>query len=311
MKYKTKYNFILSFMLVVITLTATMFFCWPKFNQVESEKAPTDVLEEVENDEVNTAGSTLKKVNFNNFKTALTYACNYMKSVTGYKSYTYGKFGLNVKNLVNIEQSIQLESEVNNKNKSSHTTLCIYGDGKIKNNSAYEFAKIGDEVSMRKSSDRVDDEFDYTDEEVKRQTLEEFKSEWSILPEEALTKFSASRVTNGIMTQSKGTYQLTFTLESGDFIRDNVIFVKRFFENSEISKQINPSFRSVGVVMTLDSYGRPKTIEYSVDFYNLSLYGVGIPLSRLTGEVSYTQRLFAYGQNITVNNLPDPPKPEE
>ena len=38
MEYKKKYNFIVCFMLFVITLSATMFFFLPKMKDVESEK---------------------------------------------------------------------------------------------------------------------------------------------------------------------------------------------------------------------------------------------------------------------------------
>lgn len=273
MKYKKRYNFILCFMLVVITLSATMFFCLPKLNQVESEKTFDEIIAD-EEDEKNSETSTLKKVKFTNFNTALRHAYNFLNTTTGYKTYNYGKFSLNVKNLVNIEQSIKIETAINNKNKTSHTTVCTYGDGKIKNNTGFEFAKVGDEISMRKSQDRVDGDFDYNNKEVKRYSIDDYRGEWNIMPEDAFTKFSISRVLGGIITKNGNTYKLSFTLERGEIVNDSIVFVKRFFENSKNAQNINPSFYGVSVEMTLDIYGRPKEIQYTAKFYDLSLYGV-------------------------------------
>ena len=294
-------------MLIVITILATLFFCLPKFNNVESEKTPDQVVVEQEKDEVSDV-SSLTKVRFNNFNTALKHAYNYLENTAGYKSYNYGKFSLNVKNLVNIEQTIKIFTEINNKNNTSHAIVCTYGDGKIKNDIGFEFSKVGDEVSMRRSIQRVEGGFNYENKKVTRYSIEDYKKEWNIFPEDAFTKFDITRVLNGNMTKNQNTYKLTFTLEVGQIIDDSIIFVKRFFDNSDNAQNINPSFYGVSIEMILDEYGRPKTIQYTTNFYDLSLYGVGIPLSGLTGGMTYTQQIYGYGQSIQINSLPDPVK---
>lgn len=289
-------------MLLVIILSATFFFCYPKFNRVESEKNQ----DLIDFDDKDNASETLpedNKVIFNTFNTALKHAYNYLENTNGYKTYSYGKFSLNIKNLVNIEQTIKITTEINNKNKTSHATVCTYGDGKIKNNTGFEFAKVGDEVTVRKSHDRIDGGFDYENKEVTAYSMKEYLDEWNILPENAFTKFSLSKVLNGNRTKNGNQYVLTFTLERGEIINDSVVFVKRFFDNSENSKQINPSFTNVSVELTLDEYGRPIKAKYNTDFYDLNLYGVGIPLSGLSGKVSYTQQFYAYGQKIQIDRI--------
>ncbi len=304
MRYTKRYNFFVFFLLLVIISSATFFFCYPQFNRVESEKNP-DILdfEQEENKPQNPPEDS--KVTFNNFNTALRHAYGYLNNTKSYKTFTYGKFSLNIKNLVNIEQAIKIATEVNNKEKSSHTTVCTYGDGKIKNDTGFEFAKVGDEVTVRKSKDRIDGGFDYENKDVTAYSMKDYLSEWNILPENAFTHFSLSRVLNGNMTKNGKQYVLNFTLEQGEIVDDSVIFVKRFFDNSENSKQINPKFTSVSIELTLDAYGRPVKAKYSTKFYDLNLYGVGIPLSGLSGTVSYTQQFYAYGQNITIERLPD------
>lgn len=304
MKYKRRYNFIICFMLLVIILSATFFFCYPKFNKVESEKNQ-DLIDFDDKDDEPETPSKDNKVKFNNFNTALKHAYNYLETTTGYKTYSYGKFSLNIKNLVNIEQSIKISTEINNKDKSSHATVCTYGDGKIKNNTGFEFAKVGDEITVRKSNDRIDGGFDYENKDVTAYTMKEYFDEWNTLPENAFTKFSLSKVLNGNMTKNAKQYVLTFTLEQGEIINDSVVFVKRFFDNSENSKQINPSFTNVSIELTLDEYGRPIKAKYSTKFYDLNLYGVGIPLSGLGGTVSYTQQFYGFGQNINIERLPE------
>lgn len=54
----------------------------------------------------------------------------------------------------------------------------------------------------------------------------------------------------------------------------------------------------MSIELTLDEYGRPIKAKYNTDFYDLNLYGVGIPLSGLSGKVSYTQQFYAYGQKF-------------
>ena len=259
-------------------------------------------------DDKDNASETLpedNKVIFNTFNTALKHAYNYLENTNGYKTYSYGKFSLNVKNLVNIEQAIKIVTEVNNKEKSSHATVCTYGDGKIKNNTGFEFAKVGDEVTVRKSRERVEGGFNYENKDVMKYSLQQYLDEWNLLPEKAFTAFSLSKVLNGNRTRNAGQYVLNFTLERGEIINDSVVFVKRFFDNSENSKQINPSFTNVTVQLTLDEYGRPIKAKYSTKFYDLNLYGVGIPLSGLGGTVSYTQQFYGFGQNIQIERLPD------
>ncbi len=303
MEYKKKYNFIVCFMLFVITLSATMFFFLPKMKDVESEKNNeiSDIRQE--EDQAGDNFSTLNEVKFNNFNTALRHAYNYLDNTAGYKSTTYGKFSLNIKNLVNIEQTIRLTSEINNKDNSSRSTVCTYGDGKIKNNTGYEFVKIDDEVMTRKSRDRVEGGFNYEGKEVSTFSTQQFLDEWSILPEEAFTRFPLSKVINGNMTKNAKQYILTFTIDSGEMLKNNIVFVKRFFDNSENSKQINPSFTNMSIELTLDEYGRPIKAKYNTSFYDLNLYGVGIPLSGLTGKVSYTQQFYAYGQKIQIDRI--------
>ena len=242
---------------------------------------------------------------FNNFNTALRHTYGYLNNTKSYKTFTYGKFSLNIKNLVNIEQAIKIATEVNNKENSSHATVCTYGDGKIKNNTGFEFAKVGDEVTVRKSRERVEGGFNYENKDVMKYSLQQYLDEWNLLPEKAFTSFSLSKVLNGNMTRNAGQYVLNFTLERGEIINDSVVFVKRFFDNSENSKQINPSFTNVTVQLTLDEYGRPIKAKYNTKFYNLNLYGVGIPLSGLSGAVSYTQQFYGFGQNINIEKLPE------
>lgn len=305
MEYKKKYNFIVCFMLFVITLSATMFFFLPKMKDVESEKNNeiSDIRQEEDQAEDNS--STLNEVKFNNFNTALRHAYNYLDNTAGYKSYCYGKFSLNIKNLVNIEQTIKTTAEINNKNSTSHVTVCTYGDGKIKNNTGFEFVKIGDQVDMRKSNERISGGFNYDNKDVVRYAMEDYLKEWNIAPEEAFTKISINKIIDGNLTKSGENYKLIFTLEEGELINNTVVFVKRFFDNSENSKRINPSFTNVSVELMLDKYGRPIKAQYSTKFYNLNLYGVGIPLSGLSGAVSYTQQFYGFGQNIQIERLPD------
>lgn len=197
-------------MLFVITLSATMFFFLPKMKDVESEKNNeiSDIRQE--EDQAGDNFSTLNEVKFNNFNTALRHAYNYLDNTAGYKSTTYGKFSLNIKNLVNIEQTIRLTSEINNKDNSSRSTVCTYGDGKIKNNTGYQFVKVEDEIMTRKSRDRVEGGFDYEGKEISTFSTQQFLDEWGILPEEAFTKFSLSKVINGSMTKTQSnTYSLS------------------------------------------------------------------------------------------------------
>lgn len=294
-------------MLVVIVFSATMFFYLPKLKNVESEKSQEQIEIDKEDQQTTPTVSTLTKVKFNNFNTALKHAFNYLDGVAGYKTYSYGKFGLNVKNLVNIEQTIKISSEINNKNDTTHTTVCTYGDGKIKNNLGYEFSVVGNEVAVRKSKDRVDGGFNYENKEVKRyNSIEEYKGEWNVMPEEVFLKFSTSKVLNGNMTKNQNTYKLTFTLERGEIVNGSWKFVRRFFDNSEASQNVKMSFNPISIEMTLDEYGRPTKIQYTTTFYDLNLYDVGIPLSGLTGGMTYIQQFYAYGQNIQINSLPDP-----
>lgn len=292
-------------MLFVITLSATMFFFLPKMKDVESEKNNeiSDIRQDEDQAEDNS--STLNEVKFYNFNTALRHAYNYLDNTAGYKSYCYGKFSLNIKNLVNIEQTIKTTAEINNKNSTSHVTVCTYGDGKIKNNTGFEFVKIGDQVDMRKSNERISGGFNYDNKDVVRYAMEDYLKEWNIAPEEAFTKISINKIIDGNLTKSGENYKLIFTLEEGELINNTVVFVKRFFDNSENSKRINPSFTNVSVELMLDKYGRPITAKYSTKFYNLNLYGVGIPLSGLSGAVSYTQQFYGFGQNIQIERLPD------
>ena len=241
-------------MLLVIILSATFFFCYPKFNRVESEKNQ-DLIDFDDKDNASETLPEENKVIFNTFNTALKHAYNYLENTNGYKTYSYGKFSLNIKNLVNIEQTIKITTEINNKNKTSHATVCTYGDGRIKNNTGFEFAKVGDEVTVRKSHDRIDGGFDYENKEVTAYSMKEYLDEWNILPENAFTKFSLSKVLNGNRTKNGNQYVLTFTLGRGEIVDDSVVFVKRFFDNSENSKRINPSFTNVSVELTLDEYG--------------------------------------------------------
>lgn len=305
MEYKKKYNFIVCFMLFVITLSATMFFFLPKMKDVESEKNNeiSDIRQE--EDQAGDNSSTLNEVKFNNFNTALRHAYNYLDNTAGYKSCCYGKFSLNIKNLVNIEQTIKTTAEINNKNSTSHVTVCTYGDGKIKNNTGFEFVKMGDQVDMRKSNERISGGFNYDNKDVVRYAMEDYLKEWNIAPEEAFTKISINKIIDGNLTKSGENYKLIFTLEEGELINNTVVFVKRFFDNSENSKRINPSFTNVSVELMLDKYGRPIKAKYSTKFYNLNLYGVGIPLSGLSGAVSYTQQFYGFGQNIQIERLPD------
>lgn len=305
MEYKKKYNFIVCFMLFVITLSATMFFFLPKMKDVESEKNNeiSDIRQE--EDQAGDNSSTLNEVEFYYFNTALRHAYNYLDNTAGYKSYCYGKFSLNIKNLVNIEQTIKTTAEINNKNSTSHVTVCTYGDGKIKNNTGFEFVKIGDQVDMRKSNERISGGFNYDNKDVVRYAMEDYLKEWNIAPEEAFTKISINKIIDGNLTKSGENYKLIFTLEEGELINNTVVFVKRFFDNSENSKRINPSFTNVSVELMLDKYGRPIKAQYSTKFYNLNLYGVGIPLSGLSGAVSYTQQFYGFGQNIQIERLPD------
>ncbi len=304
MKYKKRYNFIICFMLLIIVSSATFFFCYPKVNSVESEG--NQELIDINNGNNSNGSENVSeqnKVTFNNFSTAIRHAYNYLEKTDGYKSMTYGKFSLNIKNLVNIEQTIKLTSEINNKDNSSRSTVCTYGDGKIKNNTGYEFVKIDDEVMTRKSRDRVEGGFNYEGKEVSTFSTQQFLDEWSILPEEAFTRFPLSKVINGNMTKNAKQYILTFTIDSGEMLKNNIVFVKRFFDNSENSKQINPSFTNMSIELTLDEYGRPIKAKYNTSFYDLNLYGVGIPLSGLTGKVSYTQQFYAYGQKIQIDRI--------
>lgn len=307
MKYKRRYNFIICFMLFVITLSAVMFFYLPKLGQVDSEKTTNDIILDNEKEETTESSSTLTKVKFNNFTTALNHAFNYLETTAGYRTYSSGKLSLNVKNLLNIEQDIVLSSEINNKNNTSRSKVCTYGDGKIKNDLGYEFTVVGSQVSVRRSKDRVDGGFDYENKDVTRyNSIEEYKNEWNVMPEEVFLKFSTSKVLNGTMTKNKNTYKLSFTLERGEIVNGSWKFVRRFFDNSEASQNVKMSFNPISIEMNLDEYGRPTTIQYTTTFYDLNLYDVGIPLSGLSGGMTYTQKFYSYGQIIQINSLPDP-----
>lgn len=310
MKYKKKYNVIFCFMLVIVVAVATVFFLLPKFGEAEREMSQIQDDQNFDDGGESEDVSSMKKVSFCNFSTALRHAYAYLDNASSYQTTSSGKFSLNVKNLVNIEQEVRISSEINNKNSTYHTKLCTYGSGKIKNDIGFEFTQIGNEMSARRSKDVTNGVFDYENKDVERYSLDKYFEEWKVLPQNVFSKFSLSKVQSGgkltkTSTKNGDEYTLVFTLEKGEITDGATFFVKKFFNNSKNAQAINPKFQNVNIIMTLDAYGRPKTIRYDTSFYDLSLYGAGIPLSGLSGDVTYTQSFFGYGQNITISPLPD------
>lgn len=306
MKYKKKYNCFFCVMLVIIVLSVSVTFIAPKLKDVASEK--TDEIVEGENDFESSSpiDSTATKVEFYSFNTALRHAYAYLNTAKSYRTTTSGKFSLNVKNLVNIEQEVRISSEIDNLGNSTHSKLCTYGDGKIKNDVGFEFTKIGDQISSRKSKDVTNGVFSYENKEVTRYSIQDFMNAWKIMPQDALSKFSLNKVVGqGKLTKDRDEYTLVFTLEKGEITDNATFFIKKFFDNSKNAQAINPKFNKVTITMDLDRYGRPKKIKYDSSFYDLSLYGTGIPLSGLTGDVTYTQKFFDYGKDIKIDPMPD------
>ncbi len=302
MKYKRSYNLIFAFVLVIIIVSCVLYSTLD-FTKADSQGDSTivDMIDKEQNQEIQES-STMKKVNFNNFATAYRYGFNYLAKSKGYKAYTYGNFTLNVKNLVNITQDIELMTDVNNVNKKSFTELQCYGTGKIKADIAWQFLTQNGMVRYRESRDKAD-EFSFVDKEIRENTVSEFLSQWACMPNEVFVGINNLTITNGSLIKNGSEYVLSFTVPDLEIIDKTVAFVKAFFGESKNAQKINPKFEKATVKMTLDTYGRPKVAQYTTNFYDLDLKGVGIPLSGLGGVISYTQKFYNYDQAVDVTQF--------
>lgn len=312
MKYKKKYNVLLSVMLLIIIGTAAMFFLGNKLNHVSGDNA-NEIIDIGNNDNANDAAnnSGLNVANFNQFSTALKYSQNYIKSVNGYKTRSRGFIRQDVKGIATITQYLGIDSKINNKNNTAYAVIGTWGDkdNKVKENTGFEFVTLKDGISYRRTHNRTEDysEFDFTNENVIKYTIGDFLAGWGTLPEKVFTTFNASKVSGGTMTKPNKNgiaFRLNFTVDQHDMLDSATVFIKTMCGNTDLAKNICPAFEDGIVIMDLDCYGRPITVSYSFK-YELDLRPAGIPLSGLKGTLSYIQRFYDYGKENIISPLPE------
>lgn len=310
MQYKKKYYTLLCSLLLIILSISALYFTKDRFEQVTGENAGEIVDVEVDGDESNqVADSTLKKINFSNFSTALRFSQNYLKTTSGYRTKSLGNIVQDVKGIAKISQNLVMETEINNKNNSSRTIIGTWGekDKVFKANYGCEFVRFGNEITYRDTNDRTEDysRFDFTNQELTQKSVDEYLQEWAILPEKVFTSFTLQKVKNGtlIKTNKKDVvFELNFTVDQADMLVPAEIFIKTMCGNTDICKKINPTFDDGNIVIWLDAYGRPVNAKYSFK-YDLDLRSLGIPLSGLKGYLTYSQKFYGYNSSIKIEQL--------
>lgn len=316
MKYKKRYNILLSVLLLIIVGSVTVYFTKDKLDHVSGDNT-NDIIDIIDDD--NNKGdnskdnedSTLKYANFNKFSTALKYSQNYLKTTKGYKTKSRGFISQDVKGIATITQYLGMDTKINNQNGTAYSVIGTWGDkdNKIKENTGFEFVTLKNGVSYRRTHNRTEDysEFDFTNEEVIKFTNEEFLRDWAIFPEKVFTTFDISKVKGGSMTKPNKNgvaFRLSFTVEQHDMLAPATVFVKTMCRNTDLAKNINPDFEDGTVIIDLDRYGRPITASFSFK-YELDLRPAGIPLSGLKGALSYTQRFYDYNKVNEIAPLPE------
>lgn len=315
MKYKKRYNILLSVLLLIIVGSVTVLFTKDKLDHVSGDNT-NDIIDIIDDDNKgdnskDNEDSTLKKASFNNFSTALKYSQYYLKTTKGYKTKARGFISQDVKGIATITQYLGIDTKINNQNGTAYSVIGTWGEeySKIKENTGFEFVTLKDGVSYRRTHNRTPDysEFDFTNEEVVKFTTQEFMRGWAILPEKVFTTFTVSKVRMGTMTKPNKdgvAFRLSFTVDKHDILDDATVFIKTMCRNTDLAKSINPAFEDGVVTIDLDMYGRPITAKFSFK-YELDLRPAGIPLSGLKGALSYTQRFYDYGKVNTIAPLPE------
>ena len=315
MKYKKRYNILLSVLLLIIVGSVTVYFTKDKLDHVSGDNT-NDIIDIIDDDNKgdnskDNEDSTLKNASFNNFSTALKYSQYYLKTTKGYKTKARGFISQDVKGIATITQYLGIDTKINNQNGTAYSVIGTWGEeySKIKENTGFEFVTLKDGVSYRRTHNRTPDysEFDFTNEEVVKFTTQEFMRGWAILPEKVFTTFTVSKVRMGTMTKPNKdgvAFRLSFTVDKHDILDDATVFIKTMCRNTDLAKSINPAFEDGVVTIDLDMYGRPITAKFSFK-YELDLRPAGIPLSGLKGALSYTQRFYDYGKVNNITPLPE------
>lgn len=312
MKYKKRYNILLSMMLLIIVGSVAVLFTKDKLDHVSGDNAG-DIVDIVDNDANSSENpdTTLQRANFNNFSTALKHSQAFLKRTDYYKTRARGVISQDVKGIATITQYLGIDTKMDNKTKTAYSVIGTWGEeySKIKENTGFEFVTLEDGVSYRRTHNRTPDysEFDFTNEEVIKFTTQEFMRGWAILPEKVFTTFTVSKVRMGTMTKPNKdgvAFRLSFTVDKHDILDDATVFIKTMCRNTDLAKSINPAFEDGVVTIDLDMYGRPITAKFSFK-YELDLRPAGIPLSGLKGALSYTQRFYDYGKVNTIAPLPE------
>ncbi len=310
MKYKKKYNILLSVLLLIIVGSVAMYFAKDQLDHVSGDNSG-EIIDIVDEDPVDDAGATLQKAKFYQFSTALKHSQNFLKTTKGYKTCARGMIVQDVKGIATITQYLGIDTKINNQTKQAYSIIGTWGDknNKIKENTGFEFVSTNDGISYRRTHNRTEDysAFDFTNEEVIKFSRQEFLSGWAILPEKVFTTFNVAKVKSGSMTKPNKdgvAYRLSFTVDKHDMLDSATIFIKTMCGNTDLAKNINPYFEDGSVVIELDAYGRPITAKYSFK-YELDLRQAGIPLSGLKGALSYTQRFYDFGKINTISPLPE------
>lgn len=292
------------FMLLIIVASVACY-CRLDFDHVESkeDEAIEKIIEEEQNQEV-VESSTMKKIQFNKFSTALNYYDNYLKTCKGYKTYLTGSVVLHIGSLVDISQNIKGYTSVNNVDKKNSASWSTTGTGKIKANTGFQFTTIDGEVSWRKARFE-NDKLVFDNQTVERKSEAEAIDEWGVEPFSAFTGFDVKKIKDGNLIKNGTEFILEFTVSDPNVSKQNTKFIKRLFGNSKNAQAVNPDCDGINVKLILDSYGRPKRAEYSFTYYNLDLTGCGIPLSDLGGSVSYSQQFYNLDQMPVIEYMPD------
>lgn len=315
MKYKRRYNILLSVLLLIIVGSVTVYFTKDKLDHVSGDNT-NDIIDIIDdnnnnNNSTDEVDSTLKRASFNKFSTALKYSQHYLKTTKGYKTKARGFISQDVKGIATITQYLGIDTKINNQTQQAYSVIGTWGDknNKVKENTGFEFVSTRDGVSYRRTHNRTEDysEFDFTNESVVKFSIQDYMRGWAILPEKVFTTFDVSKITSGSMTKPNKNgvaFRLSFSVDQHDMLDEATVFIKTMCGNTDLAKNINPDFEDGTVVIDLDQYGRPITASFSFK-YELDLRPAGIPLSGLKGALSYTQRFYDYNKTNEINPLPE------
>lgn len=314
MKCKKRYNILLSMMLLIIVGSVAVLFTKEKLDHVSGDNT-NDIIDIIDDNKDNNSteevDSTLKRADFKKFTTALRYSQYYLKTTKGYKTVARGMISQDVKGIATITQYLGIDTKINNQTKQAYSVIGTWGDknNKIKENTGFEFVSTQDGISYRRTHNRTEDysQFDFTNEEVIKFSIQDYMKGWAILPEKVFTTFDVSKVNTGSMTTPRINgvkFRLSFTVDQHDMLDAATVFIKTMCGNTDLAKNINPYFEDGSVVIDLDMYGRPITASYSFA-YELDLRQAGIPLSGLKGKLSYTQRFYDYNKVNVITPLPE------